>query len=240
MNDISTDQLEGRNGVATATTTTTLVADDMDDEVDAVADTGELENTADLEDNDTTDTDEGTATATEVEDAGGVPKWRALQRMSPTRYAIAVGSALVVVLAALLGWSQYHLVQAQHAQAHRALFLQVAKQGALNLTTIDWQNADADVHRILDVATGEFYDDFAKRSQPFIDALKQAKAKTVGTITEAGLESENPDSARALVALSVQTSSSDENAQGPREWRMRIDVQKVGDQVKVSNVGFVP
>jgi Mce-associated membrane protein len=96
------------------------------------------------------------------------------------------------------------------------------------------------VHRILDGATGEFYDDFAKRSQPFIEVLKQAQAKTVGTITEAGLESETTDSAQALVAVSVQTSNAGEPEQVPRAWRMRINVQKVGDQVKVSDVGFVP
>lgn len=83
------------------------------------------------------------------------------------------------------------------------------------MTTIDWQRADADVHRILDGATGEFYDDFAKRSQPFIDAVKQAKAKTVGTIKEAGLESETADSAQALVATSVLTSSADEPLSTP-------------------------
>jgi Mce-associated membrane protein len=30
------------------------------------------------------------------------------------------------------------------------------------------------------------------------------------------------------------------NEQRPRAWRMRIDVQKIGDQAKVSNVQFVP
>ncbi|MGA9493166.1 MAG: mammalian cell entry protein, partial [Mycobacterium sp.] len=48
------------------------------------------------------------------------------------------------------------------------------------------------------------------------------------------------DSARALVAVSVLTADAGDAQQVPREWRMRIDVQKVGDQVKVSNVGFVP
>jgi len=118
--------------------------------------------------------------------------------------------------------------------------LQVARQGALNLTTIDWQHADADVRRILDGATGEFYNDFAKRSQPFIEVLQQAKATAVGTITQAGLESETADTAQALVAVSVQTSTGGEADPGPRAWRMRITVQKVGDQLKVSNIGFVP
>ena len=153
--------------------------------------------------------------------------------------AMLFGLAVVVALAVLVGWLGFRVYQSHQAQAQRSQFLQVARQGALNLTTIDWQHADADVHRILDGATGEFYDDFAKRSQPFIEVLKQAKAKTVGTITEAGLESETTDSAQALVAVSVLTSNPAESEQVPREWRMRIDVQKIGDQVKVSNVGFV-
>lgn len=156
------------------------------------------------------------------------------------RHAILFGLATVIALSALIGWTGFRAHQAHHAQTQRNLYLQVARQGALNLTTIDAEHADADVHRILDGATGEFYADFAKRSQPFIDVLKQAKAKTVGTVTEAGLESQTADSAQALVAVSVLTSNAGQSEQGPREWRMRIEVQKIGDQVKVANVGFVP
>ena len=160
--------------------------------------------------------------------------------MAASWRATLFGLGMVVVLAGLVGWLGFRVYQSHQAQAQRSQFLQVARQGALNLTTIDWQHAEADVHRILDGATGEFYDDFAKRSQPFIEVLKQTQAKTVGTITEAGLESETTDSAQAMVAVSVQTSNAGEPEQVPRAWRMRINVQKVGDQVKVSDVGFVP
>ena len=175
-----------------------------------------------------------------ADDADGEPTPPSKKAMAAPWRATLFGLAMVVVLAGLVGWLGFRVYQSHQAQAQRSQFLQVARQGALNLTTIDWQHAEADVHRILDGATGEFYDDFAKRSQPFIEVLKQAQAKTVGTITEAGLESETTDSAQALVAVSVQTSNAGEPEQVPRAWRMRIDVQKVGDQVKVSNVGFVP
>jgi len=175
-----------------------------------------------------------------ADDADGEPTPPSKKPMAAPWCATLLGLAMVVVLAGLVGWLGFRVYQSHQAQAQRSQFLQVARQGALNLTTIDWQHAEADVHRILDGATGEFYDDFAKRSQPFIEVLKQAQAKTVGTITEAGLESETTDSAQALVAVSVQTSNAGESEQVPRAWRMRIDVQKVGDQVKVSNVGFVP
>jgi Mce-associated membrane protein len=175
-----------------------------------------------------------------ADDADGEPTPLSRKPMAPSLRVTLFGVVMVVVLAGLVGWLGFRAHQSQQVQAQRSQFLQVARQGALNLTTIDWQHAEADVHRILDGATGEFYDDFAKRSQPFIEVLKKAQAKTVGTITEAGLESQTADSARALVAVSVQTSNAGEPEEVPRAWRMRIDVQKVGDQVKVSNVGFVP
>jgi Mce-associated membrane protein len=120
------------------------------------------------------------------------------------------------------------------------LFLQVGRQGAINLTTIDWQHADTDVERILNSATGTFFDDFSKRSQPFIDVVKQAQSTSVGTVTEAGVESVTGDSAQVLVAVSVKTSNIGAPEQKPRSWRMRINVQRVGDEAKISNVGFVP
>ncbi len=158
---------------------------------------------------------------------------------SAQRRAAMFCLAVVVALAAMVGWFGFRVHHSQQVQAQRSQFLQVATQGALNLTTIDWQRADADVHRILDGATGDFYNDFTKRAKPFIEVLKQAKATTVGRITEAALESEAGDSAQALVAVTVETSTAGEPDQGPRAWRMRISVQRVGDQVKVSNVGFV-
>jgi len=75
--------------------------------------------------------------------------------------------------------------------------------------------------------------------QPFIDTVKQAQSKSVGTVTEAGLESESENDAQVLVAVAVKTSNVGVAEQQPRAWRMRISVQKVGDQAKVSNVEFV-
>jgi Mce-associated membrane protein len=183
---------------------------------------------------------EESAPESAADDIDSAPAAQSSERVSPVRRATLFGLAVVVALAALIGWFGFRVHQSQQAQAQRSQFLQVARQGALNLTTIDWQHAESDVRRILDGATGDFQNDFAKRSQPFIEVVRQAKATTVGKITEAALESETPDSAQALVAVSVQTSNAGESDPVPRAWRMRITMQRVGDQVKVSNVGFVP
>jgi Mce-associated membrane protein len=159
---------------------------------------------------------------------------------SHVRLATMVGLAIVLALAATVGWLGFRAYQSHQAQEQRQLFLQVGRQCALNLTTIDWQHADADVQRVLDSATGQFYDQFSKRKQPFIEVLKKAQSKSVGTITEAGLESDSGDKAQVLVAASIKTSNLGADDQPPREWRMRISVEKSGDEVKISNVAFVP
>jgi len=163
-------------------------------------------------------------------------------RMSHLRLATLAGLVVVVALAGLTGWLGFRTYQSHQTDQQRKLFLQVGRQGALNLTTIDWQQADANVQRILDSATGTFYDDFQKRSQPFIEVVKQAHSKSVGTIAEAGLEpnSITDNGAQVLVAVTVKTSNAGAPDQQPRSWRMRISVQKVGDEAKVSNVEFVP
>jgi len=160
-------------------------------------------------------------------------------RRSPLRIAAALGMTMCVVMAGLVGWLGFRAYQSHRADEQRKVFLQVGRQAALNLTTIDFQEADTDVQRILDSATGTFHDDFEKRVQPFIDTVKQAQSKSVGTVTEAGLESESENDAQVLVAVAVKTSNVGVAEQQPRAWRMRISVQKVGDQAKVSNVEFV-
>jgi Mce-associated membrane protein len=163
-------------------------------------------------------------------------KWR----RSPLRLATVLELALIVVLVALAGWLGFRMHQSQQAQEQREVLIRVARQGAVNLTTIDWQHADSDIQRILDSATGTFYDDFSHRSKPFIDVVKKAQSKSVGTITEAGLESQSGNEAQVLVTVSVNTSSLAGAEQDPRHWRMLITVQKAGNDVKVSNVAFVP
>ncbi|MEV5837673.1 hypothetical protein [Nocardia sp. NPDC052112] len=125
-------------------------------------------------------------------------------------------------------------------RADRAAFLQAARQTVLNLTTISADSADADIARILDGATGGFRDDFAARSVGFTSVVKQAHVSTVGTITEAGVESLDGDRAKILVAASSKVSNSAGAQEEPRIWRLRLVMQRTEGRILVSNVDFVP
>ncbi len=204
------------------------------DDVDglAEADVSQVEQVADVDED-----DEGGART-----EGPLARWRhraTRRRLSRVGSALVASSVIVATLAGLAGWLGYRAYQKHEAAQQRDLFVQVARQGAVNLTTIDYTRVDADVQRVLDLATGAFRDDFEQRSKPFIEVVKAAQSKSEGTVTDAGLESERGDSAQVLVAVAVKSRTAG-GEQSPREWRMRIEVRSVGDDARVSNVVFVP
>jgi Mce-associated membrane protein len=155
------------------------------------------------------------------------------------RCAIIASILVVAVLGGLIGYLGYRTYETRLAAQQRELFLQTARQAAVNLTTISYAHADQDVARILDSATGSFQDTFRDRAQSFIDVVKKAQSESEGTVTAAGLESVDADRAQVIVALSVKTSNAGVPEQQPRGWRMRLSVQKMGDTAKVSDVQFV-
>jgi Mce-associated membrane protein len=156
------------------------------------------------------------------------------------RIALVVGLVAGVVLAGLVGWLGFRAYEADNLDAQRNLFVQTARQGAVNLLTVDYQHADADAQRILDSATGKFYDSFARRKQSYIDNAKRMRSQSVGTATDAGLESRNGDQGKVLVAVTVKSSDPAQARQEPQFWRLRITVKKTCNIAKVSDVVFVP
>ncbi len=182
-----------------------------------------------------TDDESGDAEKSDAEEAAAKPG-----RMRRLLVG-AVAALLALGLVGGLGWLGWSVYQQQQAEQKRDVFVQVGRQAAINLTTIDFEDAEAGVQRILDSATGTFYDDFSQRSGPFTEVVKQAQSKSSGEVTAAGLESEEGDRAQVLVAVTVQTSNAGAPEQAPRMWRMRISVENTDDgQTKVSNVEFVP
>lgn len=159
--------------------------------------------------------------------------------LSPIGIALAFGLAVSLVLAGVCGWLGYRAYQARAADQSRQLLIEVGKQGAINLTTIDYAHAEVDVKRILDSATGQFYDEFSSRSGPFVDVVQKAQSKSSGTVTEAGLESMSSDEGQVLVAVTVITTTGGAADLQPRYWRMRLTVRKVDDSAKIAKVDFV-
>lgn len=161
------------------------------------------------------------------------------RRFLRSQTAAVLGGVLVVALVALTGWLAYDYYQVHQEQQRRDMFMETARQGATNLTSIDWEHAEDDVQRVLDSSTGRFYDDFEKRSKSFLDVVKQIKSKSVGTVTASALQSYSEDKADVLMSVTIRSTNAGVPEQDPQVWRMVLTVQDIEGKAKVSNVEFI-
>lgn len=179
------------------------------------------------------------------DDSGGAVKEQAGRLRDwlsgpPVRLASLVGGITIAVLAAVAAWQGYLAYQNNQTERERAAFLDAAKRGAVDLTSVDYTHPEADIARLLERSTGAFRDDFQKRSGPFVEEVLRTKTKAVGSVAAAAVESIDGDVAKVLVAVKVHTTREGSPDERDKGWRMRIAVTRVGEDIKVSNVGFVP
>jgi Mce-associated membrane protein len=167
------------------------------------------------------------------------PRWR---RRLPSLSATSKVAAIVLTCA-FVGASGYILWQDHHAterQQRAANFVAGAKQGVINMTSLDFNRAKEDVQRLLDSSTGQFRDDFQQRAKDFVSVVEQSKVVTQGTINATAVESMDEHSASVLVAATSRITNAAGAKDEPRVWRLRVTVTEEGGQYKMSKLEFVP
>jgi Mce-associated membrane protein len=151
--------------------------------------------------------------------------------------------AAIILICAFAGASGYIMSQ-DHGSTERAQraanFVAGARQGVINMTSLDFNRAKEGVQRVLDSSTGEFRDDFQQRAKDFTSVVEQSKVVTQGTVNAAAVESMDRHSASVLVAATSRITNSAGAKDEPRAWRLRITVTEDGGQYKMSKVEFVP
>ena len=163
------------------------------------------------------------------------------RRASGQRVAVvAVASLLLCALLAASGFMLWQGHQASERQAQEAEFAAAARQGVVNLMSLDFNNGDADIKRLIDSTTGQFRDDFEKSKNDFLMVMKDSKVVTKAEVKATAVENMTKDSADVLVAASSQISNSASAQQPPRGWRLYVSVQRDDGQLKMSKVEFVP
>ncbi len=186
-----------------------------------------------------TDEEPSDQTIEAAEPKSRLARWR---RRLPSLSATAKVAAIVLICA-FAGVSGYMVWQDREAteRAQRAAnFLAGARQGVVNMTTLDFNRAKEDVQRVLDSSTGQFRDDFQQRAKDFTSVVEQSKVVTQGTVNAAALESMDEHSASVLVSATSRITNSAGAKDEPRVWRLRVTVTEEGGQYKMSKVDFVP
>ena len=153
-----------------------------------------------------------------------------------------LAAATILAICGLLGasgWMLWHHHTVLAERQRSAAYVAAARQGVVNLTSLDFNKAKEDVQRVLDSATGEFRDDFQRRADDFASVVKDSKAVTQGSVTASAVESMSKDSAVVLVLANERVTNSAGAKDDPRAFRFRVSVVRDGDQLKISKVEFV-
>ena len=183
--------------------------------------------------------DETTETPKDAEsEAKPARSWRRLPSLSVTWKA-----AVILLICAFVGASGYMMYQRHEITEHNqrvANFLAGARQGVVNMTSLDFNRAKEDVQRVIDSSTGQFRDDFQQRAKDFTTVVEQSKVVTQGTVNAAAVQSIDGNSALVLVAATSRITNAAGAKDEPRNWRLKVTVTEDGGQYKMSKVEFVP
>ena len=164
------------------------------------------------------------------------------RRLRAPNLARGLTIAAAVAICALLGvsgWMAWHHHSVVQERQRAAAYVAAARQGVINLTSLDFNKAKEDVQRVLDSATGAFKDDFQRRAEDFESVVKDSKAVTEGSVAATAVESMNNDSAVVLVLANERVTNIAGAKDQPRTFRFRVSVVHDGDQLKLSKVEFV-
>ena len=152
---------------------------------------------------------------------------------------IVVLSVLLVALAAAAVFGALELREMSQRDKARAAALAAARQEALNLTSIDGRDIDADLARVVAGATGGFKTDFEQRSKDLKSVLTENQVVAEGRVLEAALVRADDSTATALVVVDSNVKNKATPAGRSNTYRMQLDLERQGDRWLTSALQFV-
>jgi Mce-associated membrane protein len=226
-----------------ATDTAEAKTDDhVTDTVEAPDADEDATDTAETTDADEVQTEEEVSDETPV-DAESESPARSRRRMRLPSLSVAWKAAVIILICAFVGASGYmmwHHHETTQRDKRAANFVAGARQGIVNMTSLDFNKAKEDVQRVIDSSTGQFRDDFQQRAKDFTTVVEQSKVVTQGSVNAAAVQSMDANSAVVLVAATSHITNAAGAKDEPRNWRVRVTVTDDGGQYKMSKVEFVP
>jgi Mce-associated membrane protein len=184
-----------------------------------------------------------------------IPPPRRPRRMRRPRLGTVAATVGVLVSLGFLTGTGYMLWQNHKVTAENqrsAQFSAAARQGVVNLMSMDYAAAKDSVQRVLDDSTGKFHNNLEDSADDLIKAMESSKVKTTVTVNDSAVESISGDTAVVLVTATSEkhdaTQPPDAGTQ-PRVWRVMVTVMREGGQgdgaqsaggvIKVSDIEFL-
>ena len=156
-------------------------------------------------------------------------------------FVVALVLACACVFGGVLLFQQRQDDQrAQDEQERYGEVLTAARGEVEAFINIDYRDAQESIDAVAAGATGEFAEQYDSSSQGVVELLEREKSVMDGEVLWAGVSDIDADSASVLVATTgtVQNQSTG-NEKVARNFRLKLDLQKVGDAWLTSNLEFV-
>jgi Mce-associated membrane protein len=179
------------------------------------------------------------ARAAEQVTSGTDPARRAPRRPGGRGLALAGLALAGVACLVLVALTVPRLAATDEREQRRTEVLQAARQAAVNFTTLDYRQLDRDLGRVLDGATGEFRSQFEAGTKDLSELVTANQAVSEGEVLEAGIVSDDADSARVLVVADSTVTNAAETEPQKRHYRLQLDLVRDGERWLVSDLQFV-
>jgi Mce-associated membrane protein len=165
-------------------------------------------------------------------------RWRLGRILKVLAAGIAFACTCALITLSVL-MVQNHRHQAAEQQ-RSAEYAAAARQSVVTLMSLDFNKAKEDVQRIIDNSTGQFKDDFKLQADDFIKVAQDSKVITEVTVNATGVEQMTNDTAVVLVSATSRVTNAAGAKQESRTWRLSVNLQRDGGQIKMAKVEFVP
>jgi len=188
-----------------------------------------------------TDIEHDAGVTVDEEEAQSAPTGRRWLRR-PSRKALIAVAGLVVICASLTtsGLVVWHHHNVAHQNQRSAEFATAARNAVVAMMSISAGKARDDMQHFVDDTTGSFKAGILLGADGVIKEIEQSKVSTKTAVQAVAVESMTKDSAVVLVAAKSEIAKPDQAKPQSRSWRMVVNVERDGGQLKISKVEFVP
>jgi Mce-associated membrane protein len=170
-----------------------------------------------------------------------VRRWKPRWVRRPARKTVGVGVGILLACASLA--ASGYLVWQHHAIVHKrqlaSEFAAAARQGVTTFMSIDPNHAKEDIQRSIDACTGDFKAQLEARSALMAQQAEESKVISKVTVEAVGVESVSDTSGVALVAAKSDVTNPDNTKRQPMLWRVSVNIERVGGQLKMSRMDFL-
>jgi Mce-associated membrane protein len=168
-------------------------------------------------------------------------RWWPSRLRRPGRKAVGIAAAAVLISASLvatayMAWQHFALVR-EHR--HAAEYAAAARRGVEMMMSIDPDHAKENVQRTIDATTGALKSQLEATSSYMVKSAQDAKVTTKATVEDVAVESMTDNSAVVLAVAKSDTTNPDKSKRPPVFWRISVNIDRDGGQLKMSKLDFV-